>query len=119
LLVQEAASAEEVPLSADIGSIFVGRYTDPNHPGGFRKIFLTDTWKDDVRQVRVEGGGGRGEPPSYTLRGFAGRKKNTRGEMMDFIVIDFSPKGGPPNFAGVWDKDGITFLRDGNHWPKK
>ena len=36
------------------------------------------------------------------------------------IVIDFSapPKGGPKDFHGTWDNDGIKFTKDGNKWPQ-
>ena len=35
-------------------------------------------------------------------------------------VAGFSvaPKNGPRDFAGVWDKGGIRFARDGNFWTK-
>ena len=39
------------------------------------------------------------------------------------ITIDFSPKGGPKDFIGYWDADGIkfpataTFSKE-NRWPK-
>ena len=34
-------------------------------------------------------------------------------------MIDFSapPKGGPKDFMGNWDNDGIKFVKDGNKWP--
>ena len=44
------------------------------------------------------------------------------------ITIDFSPKGGPKDFTGYWDSDGIRFPPTpgqiergntaGNKWPK-
>ena len=63
--------------------------------------------------ARCEGIGGAGEPPSFILPAWI----NT-GDMG--IVIDFSapPKGGPKDFEGTWDNDGIRFTRDGNKWPK-
>ena len=38
-------------------------------------------------------------------------------------MIDFSPKGGPKDFTGYWDADGIKFpatpaFRMENRWPK-
>ena len=41
---------------------------------------------------------------------------------MDAITIDFSPKGGPKDFTGVFEVQedgtkGIRFLRDKNFWP--
>lgn len=105
-------------VAVDDPQIFVGRYTDPNHPGGYREITLLDTYTGDRRNAQVEGGGGRGEPQFYTLPATVGMV-NVQGKQKLVITINFAPKGGPPNFPGVWDKDGITFIKDGNHWPKK
>lgn len=104
-----AAFAEEP------GSIFVGRYTDPiNHPGGFRDISLLPNGLAEVR-----GGGGRGEPASFIL---PARMDQVDGKVA--ITIDFSPKGGPKDFTGVFEvkadgTEGIRFLRDKNFWPKQ
>lgn len=114
-----APALDTAAPASDVGSVFVGRYTDPNHPGGYREISLLDSWRGDLRLAKVEGGGGRGEPPFFTLKAIVGKRADRRGGLVDVITIDFSPKGGPPNFTGVWDEDGITFLRDGNHWPKQ
>lgn len=35
-------------------------------------------------------------------------------EAADQIFVDFSPKGGPKDLIGKWDKDGIVFP-DGKH----
>lgn len=120
--------AEEVgsdaAASASTGAVFAGRYTDPNHPGGYRQVILLDTWNGEFRDAIVEGGGGRGEPPFFSLKASIGKRVLDRrryggtGEPIELITIDFTPKGGPANFPGVWDKDGITFLGDNNHWPK-
>ena len=63
--------------------------------------------------ARCEGIGGAGEPPSFILPAWINTSDMG-------IVIDFSapPKGGPKDFAGTWDNDGIRFTRDGNKWPK-
>ena len=92
---------------------FVASYSDPiNHPGGTRTIKLVDGAKvGDYQLAQVFGGGGRGEPKEYVLPAVivGGRS----------ILIDFSPKGGPRDFAGVLDGDGsIKFIRDGNRWPR-
>ena len=45
-----------------------GFYTDPeNHPGGTRKITVDDGTIGVFRQAWIDGGGGEGEPESYTL----------------------------------------------------
>ena len=92
---------------------FLGTYSDPiNHPGGTRTITLIDGASNgDYQLAQIKGGGGRGEPTEYQLPAviFGDRA----------IVIDFSPKGGPRDFAGVLQSDGsIRFLRDGNVWPR-
>ena len=47
---------------------FEGFYTDPeNHPGGSRKITVDDGTIGVFRQAWIDGGGGQGEPASYTL----------------------------------------------------
>lgn len=96
-------------------AVFVGTFSDPiNHPGGKRTIKLLDGDNSIVgnyQLAQVEGGGGIGEPKSYVLPAVV------LGDRL--IIIDFSPKGGPKDFAGVLDKNGdIKFLRDGNRWPR-
>jgi hypothetical protein len=92
---------------------FLGTYSDPiNHPGGTRTITLVDgASSGDYQLAQVKGGGGRGEPQEYVLPAviFGDRA----------IVIDFSPKGGPRDFAGTLESDGsIRSVRDGNRWPR-
>ena len=94
---------------------FVGTYTDPiNHPGGTRTISLLDTKLGPYQLAKVVGGGGRGEPANYELPAMVDGSKS--------ITIDFSPKGGPKDFVGYFEKkdgkEGIRFARDGNFWPK-
>lgn len=93
------------------GCVYLGRYTDPNHAGSYRVITLLDEMQGDKRLARCEGIGGQGEPPSFILPSWI----NADGS----IVIDFSapPKGGPKDFMGNWDNDGIKFVKDGNKWP--
>lgn len=114
----EETAGAAVAAAVDDPEIFVGRYSDPNHPGGYREITLLDTYKGEFREIKVEGGGGRGEPAFFTLPGTVGMVPFGKEKKL-LITINFLPKGGPPNFPGVWDKDGITFLLDRNHWPKK
>ena len=97
----------------ELGKVFEGHYTDPNHPGGFREITMLDEWKDDIRLAEVKGGRGKGEPESFTLKAKAGKRGLT-----DYIIIDFSPKGGPKDFEGVWEGNGIRFPKDNNKWPQ-
>lgn len=93
------------------GCPYIGRYTDPNHAGSFRVVTLLDEMNGDKRLALCEGIGGEGEPASFMLPSWINPD--------DSIVIDFSapPKGGPKDFHGTWDNDGIKFTRDGNKWP--
>ena len=103
-----AANAATLPAAS-----FLGTYSDPiNHPGGTRTITLIDGASNgDYQLAQIKGGGGRGEPKEYILPAVI------LGDRA--IVIDFSPKGGPRDFAGVLESDGsIKFLRDGNRWPR-
>merc|ERR1740124_161647 len=93
--------------------VFLGTYSDPNHPGGTRTIRLLENMKvGDYYMAEVTGGGGRGEPKNYVLPAVAIGSR--------FIIIDFSPKGGPRDFTGVIDSktQGLKFLKDGNLWPR-
>ena len=95
------------------GCPYLGRYTDPNHVGSFRVITLKNEADGDKVLINCEGIGGDGkEPASFHLPGWV----NPDGS----IVIDFSvpPKGGPKDFHGTWDNDGIKFTKDGNKWPQ-
>jgi hypothetical protein len=93
------------------GSVFCGTYTDPiNHPGGTRTIRLIGDKLGDYQLAEIVGGGGVGEPKSFILPAVVVGDRA--------IIIDFSPKGGPRDFTGVIDKDGIRFPRDGNKWPR-
>jgi len=104
-----AAAAALPAWAATEASPFVGRFTDPNHPGGTRDIALSDTKVGMFQLATVVGGGGRGEPASYELPAMV---------FGDKITVDFSPKGGPKDLTGVWvDGAGIRWP-DGNTWPK-
>ena len=108
-----ATTAISLPAqaAAEGGSVFCGTYSDPiNHPGGKRTIRLTGEKLGDYQLAEVAGGGGIGEPKNYILPAVVVGDRA--------IIIDFSPKGGPRDFTGVIEKDGIKFLRDGNKWPR-
>ena len=113
-----APAVAAVPAIAATDSVFVGRYTDPNHPGGYREITTLPGSVGSYRLANVHGGQGKGEPASFDLPAIIVE----RGDQSQ-IIIDFSvpPKYGPRDFAGVWDgkAGGIRFLRDGNVWSKQ
>ena len=84
LLLPKNALAADKPAS-----IFEGTYSDPNHPGGTRTVTLSPDSPSvgRYRLATVTGGGGTGEPASFTLPAMLqGDNK---------IVVDFSAKGGP------------------------
>merc|ERR1719440_2515987 len=79
-----------------------GKYTDPNHPGGYRKLTLVGTNK-----VIVNGADEDGVP--FTVKGTY--EGNT-------VTLDFSPKGGPKDAPATYSlAKGLTFA-DGNTWSK-
>ena len=100
---------------AEVGDIFDGRYTDPNHPDGFRVISITGELNTEtgLRDGTCVGSDTSSTVTDYTLPAMAGRSQDE----FDVIFIDFSPKGGPKDFEGTYENDGIRF-RDGNFWPK-
>ncbi|GMH51863.1 hypothetical protein TrRE_jg7808 [Triparma retinervis] len=95
-------------------AMYEGKYLDPiNHPGGTRTIKVTgQDGEKGFYKVELTGGGGKGEPKNYTLPAQVSKDGSK-------IIIDFSPKGGPKDFVGVFDDElkGIKFLKDGNFWP--
>ena len=106
--------ADLVTLASDADEkAFEGFYTDPeNHPGGSRKITVDDGTIGVFRQAWIDGGGGEGEPESYTLPALV------KG---DRIIADFSvpPKNAPATYAafkGKRTEQGIEW-EDGNIWP--
>jgi hypothetical protein len=107
-------------------SVFAGTYTDPAHPGGKRTLTLQSTRLGPYQLARIVGGGGEGEPAIYELPAMVSPTPGKKGSWQ--ITIDFSPKGGPKDFTGYWDGDGIKFPPTpgqiergntaGNKWPK-
>lgn len=81
---------------------YVGDYSDPKHPGSPRKIAVDPA----TGGVDVTGDDGRGP---WALRAAVDGP---------FILVDFSPKGGPKNLMGHWVGDGIAWP-DGNKWTIK
>ena len=72
-----ATSTLPVPaLATDMDSVFLGRYSDPKHPGGIRDISLTGSTIGAYKLAKVDGGGGRGEPATYTLPAVIIERKN-------------------------------------------
>jgi hypothetical protein len=59
---------------------------------------------------RTLGGGGKGEPASFTLPAVV---------FADKITVDFSSKGGPKDYSGTFNEAKKCIVwPDGNKWPK-
>ena len=109
-----AATIGLAAARAKVGDVFIGCYTDPNHPDGYRWIsFFSTVDKKEARTGECMGSD-TGKVQEYDLPATA-----MQTDMADQIIVDFSSKGGPSDLAGVWDEsvDGITWS-DGNSWPK-
>ena len=112
--------------AAQTGNVFTGTYTDPMHPGGTRTITLTNTKLGPYQLAKIVGKGGEGEPAYFELPAMVSPAPGKKDAWQ--ITIDFSPKGGPKDFTGYWDADGIKFPptprqiergnTEGNKWPK-
>jgi hypothetical protein len=93
---------------------FAGSYSDPFHPNCQRVIVKDDDKAATTLAIRGTDGNpgcpadGSGTP--WTLTGQVGSDGSS-------ILVDFTPKGGPPNLKGTWDGSGIMWP-DGNKWTK-
>ena len=95
--------------------LFLLRYyavcIDPKHPNCLRIIKVTN----DGTTADISGTDGTpGCPPDGS-----GTKWNLQGTVEgNDILVDFTPKGGPPNLKGVFNKNRIEWP-DGNAWTIK
>ncbi len=103
IAVGAAAAALPLPVFASPDKKVEGKYSDPNHPKGYRLVTVTDSG-----DLKIEGNDSSTTGVQWTLVG----KMNG-----EDLVIDFSPKGGPKDLPGKFVGDGITFP-DGNKWPQ-
>ena len=121
-----AFASNAAAADATGANVFVGSYTDPMHPGGTRTIFLQNTKVGPYQLAKIVGVGGTGEPAQFELPAMVAPVPGKSDAWQ--ITIDFSPKGGPKDFTGYWDADGIRFPptprqiergnTSGNKWPK-
>eukprot|EP00639_Heterosigma_akashiwo_P000421 CAMPEP_0194573568 /NCGR_PEP_ID=MMETSP0292-20121207/9735_1 /TAXON_ID=39354 /ORGANISM="Heterosigma akashiwo, Strain CCMP2393" /LENGTH=974 /DNA_ID=CAMNT_0039424851 /DNA_START=89 /DNA_END=3013 /DNA_ORIENTATION=- len=88
-------------IAEDVGQAIVGSYTDPHHPGMYRRVF-----KNEWGRYFVEG------TDNGTTKWLLPLTVAENGQ----LLIDFSPKGGPKDLVAEWDGSGIVFS-DGNKWP--
>jgi hypothetical protein len=115
---QKAASVASVtaaiamsPLVANANADFNGSFNDPNHTNCQRVISA----KGAVASMK----GTDGIPgPGCPVDG-SGKAWTLTGKISgDNILVDFSPKGGPPDLKGTWDATEPAGIRwpDGNKW---
>ncbi|KAL3804638.1 hypothetical protein HJC23_008453 [Cyclotella cryptica] len=90
---------------------FTGSYSDPKHLNCPRLIAMEGS------KALITGADGNpncvgGEGNPWRL---VGRIDESKGNDADEIFVDFSPKGGPKDLVGKWEKNGIRWP-DGNKW---
>jgi len=98
---------------------WLGKYSDPNHPGCPRNIEFGESFKDEfdhtIKTLIISGADG--EP------GCQGGEKQTPFEVKGIVrgetrvLIDFSSKGGPSKVLANYKSSSIIFP-DGNKWKK-
>jgi hypothetical protein len=91
-------------------TVFSHQYSDPKHPNCKRIVVV----KPD-NSVALSGADGTPACPedgSGTIWRLVGEVDGEK------LLVDFTPKGGPPNLKGTWDGDGIKWP-DGNKWTVK
>jgi hypothetical protein len=101
------------PLVANAGTAdFNGSFADPNHPNCQRVISVNGA------EAKLRGTDGN---PGCPIDG-SGKAWQLTGKVTDDnILVDFSPKGGPPDLKGTWDATAPAGIRwpDGNKWTLK
>eukprot|EP00667_Euglena_gracilis_P024415 EG_transcript_28098 len=98
----DAVGATTTCLGTPPQCLFEGRYSDPNHPTGYRVIVVNGDNTATIIGTDEAGG------PTWTLRGVF---------QAGGLLIDFSPKGGPRDLLAKYEPGGIRFP-DGNLWRK-
>lgn len=91
-----AATSSATVVAQQQGSIFSGKYSDPNHPGCFRKIEVKG------KEVKITGSDRLDGSNQWTLYATE--------DAPGTILVDFSPKGGPKDLFGTH-----KFLHDGTY----
>lgn len=109
------------PSPINHGSDILGEYADPNHPNCRRSIVASTASVDGTKlfttAVVLKGTDGNpGCPPDGS--GDAWSVEGKVDDIQETIVVDFSPKGGPPDLKGEKIPEGILW-EDGNTWTRK
>jgi hypothetical protein len=111
--VSAALAASPMVANAASSANFAGSYSDPFHPNCQRVIVKDDKAATSLTIRGTDGNPGcppDGSGTPWTLTGQVGSDGSS-------ILVDFTPKGGPPNLKGTWDGSGIMWP-DGNKWTK-
>eukprot|EP00930_Biecheleria_cincta_P014433 TRINITY_DN1240_c0_g2_i3.p2 TRINITY_DN1240_c0_g2~~TRINITY_DN1240_c0_g2_i3.p2 ORF type:complete len:189 (-),score=44.76 TRINITY_DN1240_c0_g2_i3:47-613(-) len=112
IAVPSAAHAADPSVPKQAHEWF-GEYSDPQHPFCRRMLRFDQT---TYGSIIVEGKDGN--PGCQKLKGTQPWIiKVDYKSGADSMTFDFSPKGGPSNVVGKWDKNGIVFP-DGNKWTR-
>jgi hypothetical protein len=106
-------------------SPFTGDYNDPNHPECLRQVKVVgaplraDGSRSAYPVIEVTGYDGKGQGPICTDRPTRADLWKVQGTVKSTktALIDFSPKGGPPNLLATYE-DGAIVFPDGNRWTK-
>jgi len=116
--LQKAASIATVsaviaasPMNA-LAADFSGSYSDPKHPNCQRVVEVKGS------EAFLKGTDGNpGCPPDGSGKAW----KLTGKVDGDTILVDFTPKGGPPGLKGEWDGSSPAGIKwpDGNKWTVK
>eukprot|EP00586_Coscinodiscus_wailesii_P022966 CAMPEP_0172502330 /NCGR_PEP_ID=MMETSP1066-20121228/158858_1 /TAXON_ID=671091 /ORGANISM="Coscinodiscus wailesii, Strain CCMP2513" /LENGTH=257 /DNA_ID=CAMNT_0013277543 /DNA_START=81 /DNA_END=854 /DNA_ORIENTATION=- len=97
-----------------IGNIFVGCYHDPRHPSGHRYVQMYDNIHENYSRIGVCDGSdvdAKNQVWSIPVEAWGDEKG------VEYIWMDFRPKGVSKQEVGKWDPDehGIAW-DDGNLW---
>ena len=105
VLAVAAAALSQSAGAADVP--WAGTYTDPFHPNGIRKITVPCGVTGCASEATIEGSDEANGAKAWVLKGkLAGDK----------MVVDFRPKGGPPDLTGTYENGKINW--GGNAWTK-
>ena len=116
-----------VPMGTPLDEL-EGRYSDPNHPDGFRTVVVSQSTVQETETQRVSEGqsetarerlvtiAGNDNAPSGVEWTLFGRLRIQADAIL--LTIDFSPKGGPADLVAVFDGSGLQFS-DGNRWRRQ
>jgi len=106
------SAAGPTTLIANAAVDFTGSYADPFHPNCQRVISVQGP------EATLKGTDGN---PACPADGSGNAWKLVGKVDGSTILVDFTPKGGPPGLKGVWDDSAPAGIKwpDGNKWTLK